>query len=138
LLAVPDGKYVWLSFAHEEGAARTRIRALLANSTANTLASDADLRRAASGSVSGVGYASIAGFMGLGLKASSSDEVRHSSQLLSRLWSLPAKGATHVPFVLQNDGGNGVERRLSLRAKFTPPAISDLLQLIISGAHEHQ
>ena len=136
VLAVPDGKYVWLSLARDEASATSRAQALFATSGVNTLASNAELRQAASGSVSGIGYASIAGILALSLKANSTEQVTHSLKQLSSLWRLPAKGATHVPFSLENDGGNGVGRRLSLSTRLTPDAISDLLQLIMGAALE--
>jgi len=133
LIAVPDGSQLWISAAHDEASASNRLRALLAAEPNKELGADAALRGLATTPPSALGFATIAGFVGLSLSANSPKDLLDSKKTLSNVLFIPGKGETRMPVWVTADGGGATPRRVSLNVRLPPAAIADLLSLAMSG-----
>ena len=134
LLAAPAAGRLWVAFATDEATGVSRLQSVLTERQESTLSSDAELRHLAAQSLAGVGYASIAGFVGASLSADSRLDAAQSWRRLASTWILPGKGSTHIPVWITTDAAPGITRRVTWNARLGRSALADLLSLTLSSA----
>jgi hypothetical protein len=131
LIAVPEAGQLWLSIAHDEATASSRLHALLTAEPSHSLGANEALRKLATTPPSGLGFVTAASFVGLSLSANSPHELLDSKAELSTLWATAGKGQTEIPVWVNAEGGGTESRRVTLNVRLKPPAFADILQLAL-------
>lgn len=132
------GQQVWLSVARDEATALLRLQGVLASESSDTLATNGELQQLAKGQVAGLGYATLAAFVAFHIGADSASDVAESRANLSKLWTLPKKGAAKMPVWITRSAGAGSARTVTYNARLKPDALADLVQLVIQGIAESE